>query len=70
LFDIQKLQEKSQRLSHLPKVKEKSKSQLHEVKQDFSKAIEILLRAEEMRQQTPHELLPKKRKKKRQSLHL
>ncbi|NCI49785.1 relaxase/mobilization nuclease domain-containing protein [Sediminibacterium roseum] len=70
LFDMQKVQEKSQRLSYSPNMKDKSKSQIHEVKQDFSKAIEILLRAEEMRQQTPHELLPKKRKKKRQSLHL
>ncbi|MES2330724.1 MAG: relaxase/mobilization nuclease domain-containing protein [Bacteroidota bacterium] len=70
LFDLQKSQEKSQLLSHVPRMKEKSKNQNHEIKQDFSKAIEILLRAEEMRQQTPHELLPKKRKKKSKSYHL
>jgi hypothetical protein len=70
LFESQKSQEKSQRLSYLPKMKERSQNQIHEVKQDFSKAIEILLRAEEMRQQTPHELLQKKRKRKHQSHHL
>ncbi|MDP1762532.1 MAG: relaxase/mobilization nuclease domain-containing protein [Sediminibacterium sp.] len=48
-----------------------SKSMEQDRKMDYSKALEILLRAERDYSQTPHELLQKKRKKKyHQSLHL
>lgn len=42
---------------------------IQEIKQDFSKAIEILLRTEENHQQIPYQLTKKKRKKKSQQSH-
>lgn len=52
------------------KIIKPQKQPTQELKHDFSKAIEILLRTEENHQQTPYELTKKKRKKSQQSHHL
>lgn len=66
----QSIQEKLQREPFSQKIKNQSKNPSHEFKQGFSKALEILMKVDENYQQTPHELLQKKRKRKRQSQHL
>ncbi|MBT9485649.1 hypothetical protein [Sediminibacterium sp.] len=69
LIQRQIAEEKAVKKSKPIKQKEPPKNIAKEFRQDFSKAVEILLRTEETFNQTPYELINKKRKKKHQRSH-